>query len=76
VPGSSRLGGQDYRAVMPGERQQLARHKDVAMTMRYTNIGMQDKARALASLPAPVTPTDEVSQRPSQHSCSPTGQTP
>ena len=35
------------------EAQKLARHSDVKMTMRYTHIGIDDQARALAALPAP-----------------------
>jgi site-specific recombinase XerD len=32
---------------------ELARHTDVKMTMRYTHIGIQDQAKAVASLPTP-----------------------
>jgi site-specific recombinase XerD len=32
---------------------ELARHKDVKMTMRYTHIGIQDQAKAVANLPTP-----------------------
>ena len=35
------------------EARELARHSDVRMTMRYTHIGLNDQARALASLPSP-----------------------
>jgi hypothetical protein len=35
------------------ETRELARHKDVKMTMRYTHIGLEDPARALAALPNP-----------------------
>ena len=35
------------------EARELARHSDVRMTMKYTHIGLEDQARALASLPAP-----------------------
>jgi integrase len=38
------------------EAKELARHTDVRMTMKYTHIGLQDQAKALANLPAP--PTD------------------
>jgi site-specific recombinase XerD len=34
------------------EAQKLARHSDIKMTMRYTHIGMDDKVRAIAGLPA------------------------
>lgn len=42
------------------EAQKLARHSDVRMTMRYTHIGMEDQAKALASLPAPFPPAPEL----------------
>ena len=32
---------------------ELARHSDVRMTMRYTHIGIEDQASALASIPSP-----------------------
>ena len=35
------------------ETTELARHSDVRMTMRYTHIGFDDQAKALASLPSP-----------------------
>jgi hypothetical protein len=38
------------------EAKQLARHSDINMTMRYTHIGMDDKSKAAAKLPAPVAP--------------------
>jgi integrase len=38
------------------EAKQLARHSDINMTMRYTHIGMADKTKAVAKLPAPVAP--------------------
>jgi site-specific recombinase XerD len=37
------------------EAKELARHADVRMTMRYTHIGLEDQAAALAGLPAPST---------------------
>ena len=33
------------------EARELARHSDVKMTMKYAHIGIEDQARALASLP-------------------------
>jgi integrase len=39
-------------ATLP-EAKELARHSDVNMTMRYTHIGIEDQARAVASLPTP-----------------------
>lgn len=35
------------------EARQLARHSDVRMTMKYTHIGLEDQAKALAGLPVP-----------------------
>ncbi len=35
------------------EARELARHSDVRMTMKYTHIGLQDQADALAGLPNP-----------------------
>ena len=35
------------------EARELARHADVRMTMKYTHIGLEDQAEALAGLPAP-----------------------
>ena len=37
------------------EARELARHADVRMTMKYTHIGLEDQAEALAGLPAPNT---------------------
>ena len=36
------------------EAKELARHTDVKMTMRYTHIGIQDQAKAVACLPTPI----------------------
>lgn len=38
-------------ATLP-EAKELARHTDVKMTMKYAHIGLNDRARALANLPA------------------------
>jgi uncharacterized protein YfaQ (DUF2300 family) len=35
------------------QARELARHADVRMTMKYTHIGLQDQADALAGLPLP-----------------------
>jgi integrase len=35
------------------EAKELARHADVRQTMKYTHIGLEDQAQALAGLPAP-----------------------
>lgn len=35
------------------EAMKLARHTDIKMTMRYTHIGIEDQAKALAALPNP-----------------------
>lgn len=45
------------------EAKELARHTDVNMTMRYTHIGIDDQAKAVANLPAPkrdATPAPNV----------------
>src|SRR6185437_8175956 len=39
-------------ATLP-EAKELARHTDVNMTMRYTHIGIDDQAKAVANLPSP-----------------------
>jgi hypothetical protein len=36
------------------EAKELARHSDISMTMRYTHIGINDQARALAAIPVPT----------------------
>jgi hypothetical protein len=46
------------------EARELARHADVRMTMRYTHIGLEDQARALASLPAPGGCAQRLSSAP------------
>ncbi len=35
------------------EAKELARHSDIKTTMRYTHIGLDDQAKAIAKLPAP-----------------------
>ena len=35
------------------EAKELARHSDINMTMRYTHIGMDDRAKAVANIPSP-----------------------
>jgi len=40
------------------EARQLARHADVRMTMKYTHIGLEDQASALAGLPLPKASTN------------------
>ena len=40
-------------ATLP-EAKELARHSTIQMTMKYAHIGIEDQARALAALPAPV----------------------
>jgi Phage integrase family len=37
--------------VSLAEARELARHSDIRMTMRYTHIGMDDKAKAIKQLP-------------------------
>jgi hypothetical protein len=41
----------------PTEVRQLARHSDIRMTMRYTHVGINDQARALAGLVVPTNGT-------------------
>ena len=43
------------------EARELARHSDIRMTMRYTHIGLDDQARAVAAIPAPRTPQAKAS---------------
>ncbi len=38
----------------------MARHTDVKMTMRYTHIGIQDQAKAVAKLPVPKSSPNPV----------------
>ena len=38
------------------EARELARHSDIRMTMRYTHIGLDDQARAVAAIPGPRRP--------------------
>jgi hypothetical protein len=35
------------------ETRELARHSDIRMPMRYTHIGLDDQARAVAAIAAP-----------------------
>lgn len=35
------------------EARELARHSDIKMTMKYTHIGLDDQAKALAAIPSP-----------------------
>ena len=37
------------------EAKELARHADIRQTVKYTHIGMKDRAEALAGLPSPFT---------------------
>ena len=73
-----------HGATLP-EAKELARHSDVRMTMRYTHIGLNDQAQALASLPSPQpkpaatlqgeAASDETAgQHSGQHSGGPNGQ--
>jgi hypothetical protein len=36
------------------EARELARHSDLRMTLKYTHIGLEDQAKALAALPSPL----------------------
>ena len=44
------------------EARELARHSDIRMTMRYTHIGLDDQARAVAAIPAPWIPRPPLPQ--------------
>ena len=46
-------------ATLP-EAKELARHSDVNMTMRYTHIGLNDQAKAVANLPSPKQNSDSL----------------
>ena len=37
------------------EARELARHSNIRLTMRYTHIGLDDQAKAIAAIPAPRT---------------------
>jgi site-specific recombinase XerD len=41
------------------EAKELARHSDIKTTMRYTHIGIQDQARAVAAIPVPKKRSEE-----------------
>jgi hypothetical protein len=43
---------QGFAHTLPQARE-LARHGDMQLTMKYTHIGIQDQAKALAALPNP-----------------------
>jgi len=49
------------------QARELARHGDIRMTMRYTHIGIDDQAKALAELPVPASSApakdDAINQR-------------
>ena len=50
------------------EARELARHSDINMTMRYTHIGLDDQARAVAAIPAPGHPqTDQPEEESWEH---------
>jgi site-specific recombinase XerC len=57
------------------EAKELARHTDVKMTMRYTHIGMDDRAKAVAKLPAPALQMRCISGGADGHSVSQPGTT-
>ncbi|QDS97084.1 Tyrosine recombinase XerC [Adhaeretor mobilis] len=46
------------------EARELARHSDVNMTMRYTHIGLQDQAEAIAHLPSAVSADQKLVSEP------------
>jgi len=43
------------------ETREPASHSHIRMTMRYTHIGLDDQARAVAAIPAPRTPQAKAS---------------
>lgn len=51
------------------EARELARHGDVRMTMKYTHIGLEDQARALAGLPAPSATWQRIGSAPRGAGC-------
>ncbi|MBX9791378.1 MAG: site-specific integrase, partial [Pirellulales bacterium] len=55
-----------HGATLP-EAKELARHSDVNMTMKYTHIGLNDQAKAVANLPAPARDKAEPAARPALH---------
>lgn len=55
------------------EAKELARHSDVRMTMKYTHIGIEDQAEALAALPNPQAASQETALQMRCISCSTDG---
>jgi integrase len=53
-------------ATLP-EAKELARHSDVNMTMKYTHIGLDDQAKAVANLPAPKREKADPAARSALH---------
>jgi hypothetical protein len=46
---------------------ELARHSDAKMTMKYTHIGLNDQAKAVANLPAPRMPAKNAVREQALH---------
>lgn len=44
------------------EARELARHTDVRQTMKYTHIGLQDRAKAFSELPILKVPEEEATE--------------
>jgi hypothetical protein len=44
------------------EARELARHTDVRQTMKYTRIGLQDRAKAFSELPILKVPEEEATE--------------
>jgi integrase len=54
------------------EAKELARHSDIKTTMRYTHIGLDDQAKAVAKLPAPkFNPPTELTPAALHGRCNP-----
>lgn len=58
------------------EAQKLVRHSDIKMTMRYVHIGLNDQAKAIATLPAAALHRRCISGVSERHSVSADGTTP
>jgi integrase len=55
------------------EAKELARHSDVRMTMKYTHIGLEDQAKAIAKLPAIPQPPIKAAGKCLHYVCTSSG---